>query len=1311
MNKKRGLILSLILTLALSMIYVPSGTGVAEAAAKKITITQKKVTITQGKKKTLKVKTSPKSLKKKVKWSTSNKKVAKVSKKGVVKGIKAGKATIKAKVKSGKKTYTAKCKVTVKAKKKPTSTPQPAPKPQPTPTPQPTDLKPGAAVKKDSSSPTGYTVTFVYENAKAKKVDLSGTFAFYKEGGDKGKLPEKMYSAYEWEPGMFRASSSDLATTIAMKKKAGTNYWVADVPLPSGHYLYNYIVDDAKEGITDPGNGPMVSTAASGNKAKLSTVDVPYADVQGACLDFSFMMKNTNVPAGEVVYADYKDVNGNDAPLAIYLPNGYDKNRAEGYKVLYLSHGFGGSEMEWFSSGNTQYVVDKLIADKAIEPTIVVTMNNTNYSWKLDVIHDNVMNCIIPFMEKNYNAGKSASDRAFSGLSMGGRTTAYMYTKEAENFGYFGILSGSTWDGFTEDVSVDSLRKPAVMFGAGCYDFGLTSTGGNGPSGFAIDEMAQKLNEIGITDYGYYEVKGGHDWTVWPQLIKIFAEKYLWKQPADLKPGVTVEENSKSPTGYTATFVYRNADAGKVDLAGTFAFYKEGGDKGKLPEKMYSAYEWKPGMFRANNTDLAAKIEMRKRKGTNCWVAKVPLPSGHYLYNYIVDDAKEGITDPNNGPMVSTAASGSKAKLSTVDVPYADEQGASIDFSFMMKDENVPAGEVVYADYTDVKGNLAPLAIYLPYGYDKSRTEGYKVLYLSHGAGGSEMEWFSSGNTQYVFDKLIANQTIEPTIVVTMNNTNYSWDLPVIRENIMMHIIPFMEENYNAGKNPSDRAFSGLSMGGVTTSYMYSKEAENFGYFGILSGSTQTGLDEGDVSVDSLKKPAVMLGAGCYDFGLTGNLELTGKGSFPISGFAARLDEMGITDYGYYEVKGGHDWIVWPQLIKIFAEKYLWKVPQPGVTVREDSESPTGYTATFVYENADAKEVKLAGTFAFYKEGGDIGKLPVKMYSAYEWEPGMFRASSTDLAASIEMKKKGTYWTVDVPLPGGHYLYNYIVDGAKQGITDPANGPMKSTAQSGSTAKLSTVDVPYADVQGTSIDFTFMMKDDNAAEGQLTFADYTDVNGAQAPLAIYLPAGYDANRAEGYKVLYLSHGGGGNETEWFSSGSTHRVFDNMIAAGTVEPTIVVTMSNGVYGWDMNVIHENMMGHVIPFMEENYNVGKTPADRAFAGLSMGGMTASRMYTAEAENFGYFGIFSGSSLEGFTDDVNVDSLKKPVLMVGAGYYDMALMPGTGVANSTTADLCTKLGSLKIPYGYYNVKGGHDWTTWPQLIKIFAEQYLWK
>lgn len=49
-----------------------------------------------------------------VKWSTSDKSVAKVSSKGVVTGVKAGKATITASFVYNKKTYTSKCVVTVK---------------------------------------------------------------------------------------------------------------------------------------------------------------------------------------------------------------------------------------------------------------------------------------------------------------------------------------------------------------------------------------------------------------------------------------------------------------------------------------------------------------------------------------------------------------------------------------------------------------------------------------------------------------------------------------------------------------------------------------------------------------------------------------------------------------------------------------------------------------------------------------------------------------------------------------------------------------------------------------------------------------------------------------------------------------------------------------------------------------------------------------------------------------------------------------------------------------------------------------------
>ena len=52
----------------------------------------------------------------------------------------------------------------------------------------------------------------------------------------------------------------------------------------------------------------------------------------------------------------------------------------------------------------------------------------------------------------------------------------------------------------------------------------------------------------------------------------------------------------------------------------------------------------------------------------------------------------------------------------------------------------------------------------------------------------------------------------------------------------------------------------------------------------------------------------------------------------------------------------------------------------PGVTVVADENSPTGYTATFVYENADAQSVGLTGTFLFCKPGETTArcrKIPI----------------------------------------------------------------------------------------------------------------------------------------------------------------------------------------------------------------------------------------------------------------------------------------------------------------------------------------------
>lgn len=116
--KQTKKILAIMLTLVLSISMIPT---INVSAAKKVKLNKTKVTIYVGKTVTLKLKNN----KKKIKWSSSNKKVATVTSKGKVKGKKVGKATITAKV--GKKKY--KCKVTVKKKVVKQTTPQTIPQP------------------------------------------------------------------------------------------------------------------------------------------------------------------------------------------------------------------------------------------------------------------------------------------------------------------------------------------------------------------------------------------------------------------------------------------------------------------------------------------------------------------------------------------------------------------------------------------------------------------------------------------------------------------------------------------------------------------------------------------------------------------------------------------------------------------------------------------------------------------------------------------------------------------------------------------------------------------------------------------------------------------------------------------------------------------------------------------------------------------------------------------------------------------------------------------------------------------------------
>ena len=361
--------------------------------------------------------------------------------------------------------------------------------------------------------------------------------------------------------------------------------------------------------------------------------------------------------------------------------------------------------------------------------------------------------------------------------------------------------------------------------------------------------------------------------------------------------GVTAIADPDSPTGYIARFVYRNAEAENVQISSGLMSYVTS----ESQDIRYTPYEWEPGMFA---TGFPAWTADMTKAGDDLWTIDVPLPSGAIAYEYLVDGVKT--YDPANPPLISVT--GRVADYSMCYMPF-DAEKQTEDRSNRLPYEGEYKGQTITRTYMDGETERA-LTIYLPYNWDAGREEPYKVVYISHGGGGDELDWHNDGAVTNIMDNLIAKGITEPAIVVAMNNTDFGWDQEEIARNQFDNIMPLMENEYNASSDPDDRAYCGLSMGGITTSNMYVNYADEFGYLGVWSAA-ETGFDLSQY--EGLEYPNLLLAGGCYDFGLPA-----------VDSFGELLDAEGI-DYSYYVANGGHSWNVWQDVYEKFAADILWK--------------------------------------------------------------------------------------------------------------------------------------------------------------------------------------------------------------------------------------------------------------------------------------------------------------------------------------------------------------------------------------------------
>ena len=167
----------------------------------------------------------------------------------------------------------------------------------------------------------------------------------------------------------------------------------------------------------------------------------------------------------------------------------------------------------------------------------------------------------------------------------------------------------------------------------------------------------------------------------------------------------------------------------------------------------------------------------------------------------------------------------------------------------------------------------------------------------------------------------------------------------------------------------------------------------------------------------------------------------------------------------------------------------------------------------------------------------------------------------------------------------------------------------------------------------------FDQEREGIAKGTVKLIEYQSASvGTTRKANVYLPPKYDAKKK--YSVLYLLHGIGGDENEWYKDGGVPNIImDNLYADGKVADMIVV-MPNGRAAKDdsrkggfgsfaaFGEFDKDLIGSLIPYIEKNFSVYTDKNHRAIAGLSMGGGQSLNFGLGHMDVFAYVGGFSSA-----------------------------------------------------------------------------------
>jgi enterochelin esterase-like enzyme len=609
------------------------------------------------------------------------------------------------------------------------------------------------------------------------------------------------------------------------------------------------------------------------------------------------------VPHGKIdtiVYAS-KTVGGKRRAI-IYTPPGFsNKNK---YPVLYLLHGIGGDEKEWLNGGNPQFILDNLYAENKIEPMIVVMPNGR--AMKDDRAGGNVfdtakvrafatferdlLNDLIPFIEKKYPALTDREHRAIAGLSMGGGQSLNFGLGNLDKFAWIGGFSSAPNTKRPEELVPDpdeTKRKIKLLW---------ISCGSSDPL-IRISKNTHDYLYLKNVPHIYYIEPGVHDFKVWKNGLYMFSQ-LIFKRVDDSIYSLLSMDAMPAPTNIAGVqypqilpdnrviFRVKAADAQKVQI------------------------------------DLGKKYDMTRDTGGYWKLTTEPIGEGFHYYSLLIDGVP--LVDPS-----SQTFYGMGRMASGIDIPDKDGDFYTV--------KNVPHGQVRSVNYySNIAKAWRRAFVYTPPGYDEHVDQRYPVLYLQHGAGEDETGWSTQGKMDFIMDNAIAEKKATPMIVVM--DKGYATDptrpitaapagagprnmsANVFPDVLVKEIIPMIDKNFRTVSDRDHRAMAGLSMGGFQTFQTTMTNLDRFAYIGGFSGAAflQPGVDIKEMYNGAWSNPDdfnrkikvlyVSIGTAEPERMYTG-----------VKGFHEALDKAGIK-HVYYESPGtAHEWQTWRRSLRQFA--------------------------------------------------------------------------------------------------------------------------------------------------------------------------------------------------------------------------------------------------------------------------------------------------------------------------------------------------------------------------------------------------------